>query len=198
MCRTVINPELTKSKVLISFGAMDGGFEFAWSIKERIDEIFGSNTAYIDAVSLENDPNTAYNWNEELAIYKMSNPNWEAYFKLTMENCDTMILLITRPWLQSNWCNQELGWLIEELKIRNIKVIPVVFEDAIQYINQTPDKQIFNAFFDENKAYVVYASGKVEEIENVTAIINGHNHTYHYRYSVNDETMNSIIELILD
>lgn len=196
MC--VINQNLTKSKVLISFGAMDGGFEYAWAIKKLLDDMMGENYAYIDAISLENDPSTSYNWNEALAIYKMENPNWETYFKLTMENCETMILLITKPWLESQWCNMELEWLIEELKIRNIKVIPVIFEDALQHINANPNLRIFNEFFDTNSESTVTVFSNVEEIENVTAVINGREHIYHYRYAVDADIMNTIVHRIID
>lgn len=196
MC--VINQDLTKSKVLISFGAMDGGFELAWALKKQIDDMMGENYVYIDAISLENDPNTTYNWNENLAIYKMANPNWETYFKLTMENCETMVLMITKPWLNSQWCKQELGWLIDELKIRRINVVIVVFKDAIEYINETPDLRIFNEFFDENPQNTVTVLSNVECIEDVTASINGHEHTYHYRYTIDESEINTLVCKILN
>lgn len=196
MC--VINQNLTKSKVLISFGAMDGGFELAWAVKKQLDDMMGENYAYIDAISLENDPNTSYNWNEELAIYKMANPNWEAYFRLTMENCKTMVLMITKPWLKSKWCIQELEWLIDELKIRNIKVVPVVFKDALQYINETPEFRIFNEFFDTNPQSTVTVLSDVESIKDVVASINGHEHIYHYRYAIDESVINTLIDKIID
>lgn len=193
-----INQDLTKSTVLISFGAMDGGFELAWAIKKQLDDMMGENYVYIDAVSLEKDPNTSYDWNEELAIYKMSNPNWEEYFKLTMKSCKTMILMITKPWLKSKWCKQELGWLIEELKGRYIKVILLVFDDALRYINENDELQIFKEFFDVNPESMIKISCNVKDIENTVALINGRVHTYHYMYAIDANKMESLINKILD
>lgn len=198
MCLININQDLTRSKVLISFGAIDGGFELAWDLKRRIDEVFGDNAAYIDAVSLEHDPFTSYNWDQDLAIYKMSNPNWETYFRLTMKHCDTMILLITMPWLQSQWCIQELSWLIDELKTRDINVIPVVFEDALTFISDNHDTYgIFGEFIEVNHDHIVYARGAVVEINKVEAMVNGRVHVYHYKYAVSSDVMDEIFDKII-
>ncbi len=118
-------------KVIISFGARNGGFELTWALKKEIDDLLGANIAYLDAISLEADSLTKYTWNEDLGIWKMSNENWYEYYEKAMNKSHFMIFLITKEWLDSYYCWQE--WA---MCMRSSGIIPIflVSDESINII----------------------------------------------------------------
>lgn len=136
-------PPTPSTKVLISFGARRGGFEFAMALRQEICAQFGIRPdtdpyfCYIDAESLRGDPNTTYNRDDTLDTNFMRNPNWESHYKLAMTSCSTMILLITKEWLESPWCWHELTMLqqIAASRTDGMKVVYVIWPDARTMLN---------------------------------------------------------------
>lgn len=126
------------TRVLISFGARRGGFEFAMALRQEIYAKFGRKPdadpgfCYIDAESLRGDANTTYNRDAKVDMNFMRNPNWDSHYESAMSNCRTMILMITREWLSSPFCWHELGMLqrIAAKKNGMLKVVLVVWPDA--------------------------------------------------------------------
>jgi hypothetical protein len=126
--------------VLLSFGSIEGGFEFAMALRWDIMKKFGKkwedepHFVYLDAISLEKDPGTKYTWMEEFGIYKMSNEDWEKHYKTAMIECAYMIFLISMPWLNSKWCWGEYDWYLDIAKEKSITPIFVIFQDAEYYL----------------------------------------------------------------
>lgn len=143
-----------QTRVLISFGAAKGGFEFAlqlrqdiyrWHRKSAIDE---PAYVYIDAISLAGHELTTYDQIKGADIYKMANPYWDTFYPAAMERCTTMIFLLTFGWLASANCWEELGWFRERLaKNSVIRPIFVVFPDAVDALKKpeitTVQKKVF-------------------------------------------------------
>ncbi len=107
-----------KTRVLMSFGAVDGGFEFGMQLRLDIYQKFGKNAdadpafCYLDAESLRVDSTTKYTYDLKSDKIMMENPDWDKYYESAMKYCKTMILLITKQWLTSKWCWKELDMLV--------------------------------------------------------------------------------------
>jgi len=127
-----------QTRVLMSFGAPIGGFEFAMQLRHDIYQKFGKKPdtdpafCYLDAESLRADAKTKYKYDPKSDKYMMSNDEWHAYYESAMKKCGTMILLITKLWLTSKWCWQELDMLVSiaEKKKGNLKTIIVMWPDG--------------------------------------------------------------------
>lgn len=125
-----------ETRILISFGARRGGFEFAMALRHEIYAHYGIRAdgapyfCYIDAESLRGDPGTSYNRDDTLDTNFMRNPEWESHYELAMTNCGTMIILLTSEWLRSPWCWHELTMLQRIAATRGMKVVLVVWPDA--------------------------------------------------------------------
>lgn len=124
------------TRVLISFGASEGGFDYSlglrWAIYQKFNRQPQSDPAfvYIDAVSLESATGTAYNYSREYDTHHMSNPTWDGFYQAAMRQCKTMIFLISSHWLRSYWCWKELGWFMSGMKTCSVKPVFVLFPDA--------------------------------------------------------------------
>jgi hypothetical protein len=126
-----------KVRVLVSFGAADGGIEFAMQLRFDIYKKFGVNPAtdpafcYLDGDTLRVDPKTNYTYNAMTDTNMMDNPNWYNFYHAAMKSCGTMVLLITSGWLKSKWCFQELDMLVSlAAKKQNMRVLVVLWPDA--------------------------------------------------------------------
>lgn len=134
------------TKILISFGAISGGFEFALQLRRDLMKHFGarmdhpanSHFVYIDAISLEGDKETHYSWNDQLGIFKMSNGNWEGHYKTAISECEAMIFILTEPWLKSSYCWEELEWYKKALlgNTNKIKPLFILFKDAKKILDE--------------------------------------------------------------
>jgi hypothetical protein len=132
--------ELTeKTKVIISFGARNGGFEFAKMLREAvyghfnrdIRDVSEAGFCYLDAKSLIKEKATTTPWVGSIGLYKMQNPHWKIFYRTSMKNASTMIFLLTDTWLRSGFCWQELGWHSELIQSGvDLKTIFVVFPSA--------------------------------------------------------------------
>ena len=126
------------TKVLMSFGARTGGFEFAMQLRHDIYRKFGVDPAarpgfcYLDGESLRGDPRTTYTYDARSDNNMMANPEWDENYQAAMDNCKTMVLLITREWLVSKWCWRELDMLVGVAERRGdeLKTIIVSWPDG--------------------------------------------------------------------
>jgi hypothetical protein len=130
-----------KTRVLLSFGAAAGGFEFALQLRKDIMDKYKKTDqtdprfTYVDAISLKGDAETHYDWDPERGIFKMSNKNWETFYKTGMSQCDYMVFLISEPWLKSNWCWDEFAWYEKVLTEKAVTPVFIVFKDAQTILN---------------------------------------------------------------
>lgn len=111
------------SEVIMSFGARDGGFDFAESLRDRIyQEVFQQNKdkdktrAYLDYYSLQEHPATRYPWNSDTKKGNMQNPFWDIAYKNGLDNAKIMIFNISLEWLRSNYCYEEFEWFLQRKK----------------------------------------------------------------------------------
>jgi hypothetical protein len=130
-------PSVSDTKVLLSFGAVEGGFEFAMQLRLDIYKKFSQSFdadpyfCYLDAESLRTSQGTTYKYKSDTDMNIMSNDKWKENYKLAMEHCTTMILLITKQWLKSKWCWLELDMLITEAEKSKKKLAVVYWPDAL-------------------------------------------------------------------
>jgi hypothetical protein len=134
-------PDFTKTRVVLSFGAAAGGFEFAMELRRNIMAKYGKQFlddptfVYLDAESLREDQATRYTWDDKLGIWKMSNEFWKQYYGSAMDNCQYMVFLISEPWLRSNWCWEEFNWYQRIITEKSVAPIFVVFKDGGRILN---------------------------------------------------------------
>ena len=136
---SVVGKYTASTRVILSFGAAYGGFEFAMQLRSDIMEKAGKPwnndpaTVYLDHQSLKNAPGTKYEWDVEHGIHKMSNAWWKDFYKGAMDNAMAMVFIVTGEWLKSKWCWLEFEWYLEQLKKRerpNLLSVFLVFDDA--------------------------------------------------------------------
>lgn len=136
---SIVGKYTDSTRVILSFGAAYGGFEFAMQLRADIMERAGKSwsddpaAVYLDHESLKNAPGTKYEWDAEHGIHKMSNAWWKDFYKGAMDNAMAMIFIVTGEWLKSPWCWLEFEWYLEQLKKRerpNLLSVFLVFDDA--------------------------------------------------------------------
>jgi TIR domain len=143
-------PNLTaNTRVLVSFGARSGGMEFVMQLRYDIYKKFGRSPSadpgfcYLDAESLRSESKTKYKYDTATDTNFMSNPEWDSYYDSAMNYCRTMILLITKQWLESEWCWKELEMLVSKAEKKpDLRVIVVYWPDAQELMqkNSWPDR----------------------------------------------------------
>jgi hypothetical protein len=135
-------PSVSDTKVLLSFGAVEGGFEFALQLRLDIYNKFARNSdgdpffCYLDAESLRGGQNTVYTYNPNTDMNVMSNPEWKKNYELAMKSCKTMILLVTKQWLTSKWCWLELDMLVTTAETCKKKIVVVYWPDAASLMKE--------------------------------------------------------------
>ena len=84
---SVVGKYTASTRVILSFGAAYGGFEFAMQLRSDIMERAGKPwnddpaAVYLDHQSLKNAPGTKCEWDVEHGIHKMSNAWWKDFYK---------------------------------------------------------------------------------------------------------------------
>ncbi|MDR3640060.1 MAG: hypothetical protein P4L39_01910 [Humidesulfovibrio sp.] len=205
-------PAFEKTRVLLSFGAAAGGFEFAMQLRKDIMDKYKKTEqtdpyfTYIDAESLRNDVETKYTWDQNLGIYKMSNPCWDTFYKSAMSKCDYMVFLISEPWLKSNWCWDEFNWYQMVLTEKSITPIFVVFKDALSILNgnnKVKDgkgnihdlKPIWQLMIThKNASTVIINTDPDPGVAKV--IVDGATYTYTHKYVCNTQELSAILTKI--
>jgi hypothetical protein len=144
--------EFTAStRVIVSFGARDGGFDLTLQLRLDIMDRYGKRRVhrlptgkflrmesdesfcYLDAVSLEKAGGTTYTQMKVekvvgglkkdvgIDVFKMANPFWNKYYPQAMANAAVMIFQITQPWLASQYCLEEFAWFMIQ-GVNNLEV----------------------------------------------------------------------------
>ncbi len=139
------------TRVIVSFGAREGGFELTLQLRLDIMDRYGKRQihrlpdgkflrvesdesfCYLDAVSLEKAGGTTYTQATEkkivngvekvvpVDVFKMANPFWNKYYPQAMANAAVMIFQITPPWLNSEYCVEEFAWFMIQ-GVNNLQV----------------------------------------------------------------------------
>jgi hypothetical protein len=130
------------TRVIVSFGARDGGFELTAQLRLDIMDRYGKRKVirapngnflhvesdeafcYLDAITLGQARGTTYDKLQLektiggvkqkvfVDLNKMANPYWDTYYPEAVANSAVMIFQITNPWLTSEYCLEELGWFM--------------------------------------------------------------------------------------
>jgi hypothetical protein len=87
-------------------------------------DVSDESFCYLDAVTLAKDAATAHpqvelNYGSQaeplwrkVDIYKMQNPFWDTFYPMAVKNAVVMIFQITKWWMSSEYCLQELAWFL--------------------------------------------------------------------------------------
>lgn len=128
-----------ETKVVLSFGARNGGIEFAHFMRARIMEKFGykePNDVYLDCVALRQfappsadvDPmqySTVLEARDNGGVAAM-NGAWDIFYEYAMGMARVMIFVTTDEWADSYWCQKELAEFgVENGRRRNEKREPL-------------------------------------------------------------------------
>jgi hypothetical protein len=212
---------MSKTHVLLSFGAINGGFEFAmalrWDIMKKLGKKWEDEPhfVYLDAESLRDDSETKYPWDGKLGIYKMSNANWKKHYIDAMIECSHMIFLISEPWLKSKWCWDEYNWYLKVVaEGKLITPIFVIFKDAEKILtsnNIIEDSEgtkhnlkdsIILTGINNSSCIVDIKSDSLGELKNVKACVKPPDgseskvYEYVYKYVCSKSELNQILSKI--
>lgn len=116
------------TRVLLSFGAAENGFEYAIAVRNAIMAKRGwtdKSSVFVDAISAKEHDFTRIKGNKPL------NPVWSALYLGAIRQCEVMIFLVTKAWLNSQWCRQELDWWKKNKE--KTPIIVLVFDDAMNH-----------------------------------------------------------------
>ncbi|MFZ1415304.1 MAG: hypothetical protein WAS73_12105 [Defluviicoccus sp.] len=205
----VVGKLTDSTRVIMSFGSAFGGFEFAMQLRYDIMQKLGIGWddkpafVYLDAESLKHQKDSSYPWDQQLGIYKMSNPFWKAFYEGALDHARNMIFLLTKQWLTSQYCWEELQFFIDRFdKNANIKPVFVVFPDAVDLLNQNEvalhdgSTRKPSEIWSEMKAV---PGSRVIDIRTPpdnslqTIIVEGESYQYHYQYMCSEAELNEII-----
>lgn len=107
---TIITDKYTKNcKVLMSFGAKDGGYELVSTLREELMELRGWSdpcSIYLDGPSTK----TITSVNKKQIAIDYGESYWKALFKAAMRQSKAMVFVVTSQWARSHWCSQEHQW----------------------------------------------------------------------------------------
>lgn len=201
------------TRVLLSFGAAAGGFEFAMELRRNImckyrkTEQADPYFVYIDAESLRGDPQTRYTWDPGLGIYKMSNPCWDTFYKSAMSRCDYMVFLLSAPWLRSNWCWDEFAWYERVITEKSVTPIFVVFKDAQAILSGSSKvkdgrggehdlKPLWQQMISHKNAAVIDIVTEVAP-EVGTVVVEGATYAYTHKYVCSSMELSAILNKIV-
>lgn len=118
------------TRVLLSFGSAQGGFQYTLALRQAIMEAKGwthPSSVYVDAVSAKEHERS------RVANDRTLNPVWSALYLSAIRCCKAMVFLVTKPWVDSQWCQQELGWWKRNKE--GTPIIVMMFEDARRHGN---------------------------------------------------------------
>lgn len=128
------------TRVLLSFGSAQGGFRYTLALREAIMAAKGwqdPSSVYVDAISAKPHDLSVVKENRTL------NPVWSALYLAAIRCCKAMVFIVTKPWLDSPWCRQELGWW--KANKEGTPIFVLMFEDARGH----PDAGAFEALVSE-------------------------------------------------
>jgi hypothetical protein len=133
------------TKVILSFGTRNGGFDMALGLRAKIMARFGipetdKAGVYLDAVSLRGAPGEFIGGHDDQGRPWYLNTYWDDYYFGALNQARTMVTLLTKPWLMSHWCWGEFAWIMrlqnDPQRIKNLKVVFVLFQDSEEILNK--------------------------------------------------------------
>ena len=128
--KLIIPSEYTKNtKVVLSFGAADGGYELAKDLRERLMHMGGWDdpcAVYLDGES----NNSLDDFNKDQIALDCGEAYWMALFKQAMRQAQAMVFIVTPQWNTSTWCLGEHQWL------REIRVGQLGFKNELAWFNK--------------------------------------------------------------
>ena len=120
-----------EARVVLSFGAREGGANFARWLRWQIIQQRGygkPNNVYLDTVALAEVPETKIAvvdprrpWLTGVASY---NGGWRAYYRNAILQAHTMIFVGTEPWSNSVYCRGEYDYFVYEARRRRTEGRP--------------------------------------------------------------------------
>jgi len=99
-----------QTKVLMSWGSQDGGFDFAVELREQLMRLRNWRdpcAVYLDAKSAKGFPGEYSNPDRPGTFL---NTHWREYYQAAMRNAKVMVFIATPAWLASEWCAHEHQW----------------------------------------------------------------------------------------
>jgi hypothetical protein len=133
------------TKVILSFGTRNGGFDMAITLRSKIMAKLGipesdKTSVYLDAVSLRGAPGEFIGGYDDQGRPWYLNNYWDDYYFGALNQARTMVTLLTKPWLMSHWCWGEFAWIMKlknnPQRVRDLKIIFVMFQDSEEILNQ--------------------------------------------------------------
>jgi hypothetical protein len=127
------------TRVIISFGAREGGFELAAALRDDIMKKYNNKSesfVYLDAESARLAEGTKYNPSmthdgKYQYGWRMHSDYWDDLFYGAIGKAQVMLFFVTEMWFRSSWCWMEFEWCKEWIaKGHKIKPILIFFKDA--------------------------------------------------------------------
>jgi hypothetical protein len=109
-----------ETRVVLSFGAADGGALFAQWLRVELMKLKGyrePNNVYLDTVALSQVPGTELRMREirpTAGGLASMNEGWTDYYRYAVSMAHTMVFVATKAWYRSPYCGNELKWYIAE------------------------------------------------------------------------------------
>ncbi len=139
------------TKVLLSFGARDGGFEFARQLRELLMRARGWTdpcAIYLDAVSARSHPSSTTQRIvvEGHGVNAYRNPQWRELYQAAMRNAKAMVFIATPAWARSVYCADEYQ-MFEAIRAgrhdvriplpQHLPIVAVVYEQALALLGKS-------------------------------------------------------------
>lgn len=147
------------TKILLSFGSANNGFQYTIALREAIMERKSwtdKSYVFVDAVSAKD---------HKLAVTKENrtlNPVWSSLYLAAIRQCKAMTFIVTKPWLESQWCQQELQWWKRNQE--RTPIIVLMFADAVSHPTSNAFKDLVS---DSNDFISVAKTLTMDEIPGV-------------------------------
>ena len=139
------------TKVLLSFGSRNGGFDFSVKLREELMRIRGWGdpcSVYLDAISAATHPDSTTEAIQVngVTVQAYRNPKWQELYRAAMINARAMIFIATPEWARSNFCAEEYQWFDEiragrhDKQITMVKHLPIVvvaYEQALSMLGKS-------------------------------------------------------------
>jgi hypothetical protein len=137
--------QVKNTKVILSFGTRNGGFDLATTLRSKIMAKLGlpdtdKTSVYLDAVSLRGAPGEYVGGHDDQGRPWYLNKYWDDYYFGALNQARTMVTLLTKPWLMSHWCWGEFAWIMrlknDAKRVRDLKVVFVLFQDSEEILEK--------------------------------------------------------------
>ena len=119
------------TKVLLSFGGRNNGFEYTDALRKAIMARKGWDnpySVYLDAESAKGHVASYYSSaTNDNGVHMFRNPIWYSLYSAAMSYAKAMVFIVTQAWVASDYCQEEFQWWSER---SDLPVIVLMFQDA--------------------------------------------------------------------